>query len=371
MRLHANAQTCPHCRALIVSRVLDDHASPAQVASDFRVTTTTVHKWIRRFRSEGLAGLADRTSAPRHVPRRMIQPSEELRDAVMRVLHVPPTDFAINRTAWRMKDLHEVLVGQGTIATLNSIRTVLRAEGIRWKNARVALTSKDPDYQAKVAAIKGVLGSLREDEAFFSIDELGPVAVKMRGGRSLQFPGQVRTVPQWQKSRGTLIMSAALELASNQLTYFFSEAKNSEETIRLIDLLRERYHRFKRLYLSWDAAPWHRAERLNEHLASIDSRVDKEGGPRLTILPLPTSSQFLNVIESVYSGMARAVLHNSDYANAEDARAAIVRYFEDRNRAFQENPRRAGKKIWGQELVPPAFDDAKNCKDPRWMGWQS
>jgi hypothetical protein len=32
--------------------------------------------------------------------------------------------------------------------------------------------------------------------------------------------------------------------------------------------------------------------------------------------PLPAGAQFLNVIESVFSGMARAIIHNSDYKSA-------------------------------------------------------
>ncbi len=58
----------------------------------------------------------------------------------------------------------------------------------------------------------------------------------------------------------------------------------------------------------------------------------------------------LNVIESVFSGMARSVIHNSDYKTLEEAKAAIDRYFGDRNAHFLQHPQRAGKKIWGQEL---------------------
>jgi hypothetical protein len=36
------------------------------------------------------------------------------------------------------------------------------------------------------------------------------------------------------------------------------------------------------------------------------------------------------------------------------------------NRAFSENPRRAGDKIWGKERVEPIFKEENNCKDPCW-----
>jgi hypothetical protein len=39
MNLHANAQTCPHCRFLIVSRVVDGQMV-ASVAREFRVASS-------------------------------------------------------------------------------------------------------------------------------------------------------------------------------------------------------------------------------------------------------------------------------------------------------------------------------------------
>jgi hypothetical protein len=64
--------------------------------------------------------------------------------------------------------------------------------------------------------------------------------------------------------------------------------------------------------------------------------------------------------------MARAVIHNSDYATVTDAQAAITRYLEDRNRSFVLAPRRAGHSIWGQERMPAAFATTNNCKDARY-----
>ena len=89
------------------------------------------------------------------------------------------------------------------------------------------------------------------------------------------------------------------------------------------------------------------------------------GGPIVDTAPLPARAQFLNVIESIFSGMARAIIHNSNYRSVEEAKGAINRYFDERNRHFREHPRRAGKRIWGKERVPPEFADGNYCKDPR------
>jgi transposase len=365
MKLHANAQTCPHCRSLIVSRVLDGEMA-ASVARDFRVSTKTVFKWIARFRAKGSIGLDDRSSRPHRIARRHLQPGKELSDAVFALLHTPPRDSGFNRTTWRLADLHSALQTQGVLTTRNNLSAVIKQAGYQWKKARITLTSSDPLYREKVDAIKKVLSELMDDEAFFSIDEFGPFAVKMRGGKALQPPGKVRQVPQWQKSKGSLIVTAALELSRNQIIHFYSDQKNSTETCKLIDQLRRQFKGYRRIYLSWDAAPWHSSEQLLDRVEFLNGWAAYDRAPRIEILPLPAQAQFLNVIESVFSGMARAVIHNSDYATVADAQTAITRYLEDRNRSFAIAPRRAGRSIWGRERTPAAFAVTNNCKDVRY-----
>ena len=75
------------------------------------------------------------------------------------------------------------------------------------------------------------------NEAFFSIDEYGPFAIKMKPGRILAPPGVEPTVPQWQNSRRCMTMTAALELSGNQVTHFYSAKKNTGEMIRMMDVL--------------------------------------------------------------------------------------------------------------------------------------
>jgi hypothetical protein len=285
---------------------------------------------------------------------------------VFSLLHTPPSQHGFNRTTWTLLDLYNTLRAQGARTTKRNLSAVIRRAGYRWKQARITLTSTDPDYRNKLDGIRLVLSRLQEDEAFFSIDEFGPFAVKMRGGRSLCAPGDIRTVPQWQKSKGSLIISAALELSRNQIVHFYSDRKNSSETIKLVELIRDRHKGFRRVYLSWDAAPWHSSKELKERVALLNSSAVADDYPQIVMLSLPAGAQFLNVIESVFSGMARAVIHNSDYGSPGEAQAAITRYFEERNAAFLASPRRAGRTIWGRERVPSTFAETNNCKDPKY-----
>jgi hypothetical protein len=291
---------------------------------------------------------------------------EDLKAAVFRVLHEPPKDHGINRTSWIMRDLRTVLARQGFPACLQVLRQIIHDAGWKWRKARIVLTSQDPAYRDKLAAVQAILSHLASDEAFFSIDEFGPFAVKMKQGRMLDPPGPHRIVPQWQKSKGCMIMTAALELSGNQVTHFYSDRKNTTEMIRMMDVLLKRYADRRTLYLSWDAASWHVSKKLVQRIKEHNATAEASGRPRVEMAPLPAGAQFLNVIESVFSGMARAIIHNSNYPSVDAARAAIDLYFADRNQQFRDNPKRAGKRIWGGERVPAAFADSNNCKDPHW-----
>ncbi len=76
---HANARLNVFGRRTLVERVLAGH-KPGEVAKQLNVSRATVYKWVRRFKAEGLAGLADRSSRPHHSPR---QVSTELAERIV------------------------------------------------------------------------------------------------------------------------------------------------------------------------------------------------------------------------------------------------------------------------------------------------
>ncbi len=294
---------------------------------------------------------------------------DRYREAVFAILHSPPSAHGINRTTWRRQDIMKVMAKQHAPIGKNGLDKIIRHAGYKFCKAKVCLTSNDPHYEEKVRKITGILARLRADEKFFSIDEFGPFAVKMQGGKSFMKPDQVRVVPQFQKSKGVLILTAALELSENQVTHFYSAHKNTDEMVKLLDLLLEKYADQSRIYLSWDAASWHASKRFYARVKEINSAKYRavHKCPRVKLAPLPSRAQFLNVIESVFSGMAKAVIHNSDYQSVAEAVAAIDRHFAERNQEFKDHPKRAGGKIWGDEIVAPKFSEANNCKNRRYM----
>jgi transposase InsO family protein len=66
---HRTARLTPFGRRLLVDRVLREGWPVATAAQAQGISRATGHKWVRRYRLEGPAGLLDRSSRPRHSPK--------------------------------------------------------------------------------------------------------------------------------------------------------------------------------------------------------------------------------------------------------------------------------------------------------------
>lgn len=259
---------------------------------------------------------------------------------IIEILHQKPAIFGLNRTSWTQATIAEVYqkihgqkIGRTTIVSL------LKESKHKWKRAKKVLMSPDPDYREKVELLLSTLQNLQPGELFFFIDELGPLRVKRYGGRDFVPKHETFTVPQVQHHKGSITMAGALSATANQVTWFYSPSKNTLSMIDLIELLFNQHPGATRLFVTWDAAAWHRSAMLVEWIDSFNAETARSGtGPEIWLVPLPSSSQFLDVLEAVFSGMKRAVIHNSDYKSEKEMKTAISRHFKDRNSYFEKIP---------------------------------
>ncbi|CAM5432859.1 IS481 family transposase [Streptomyces narbonensis] len=73
---HRNARLTVFGRRLLVERVCSGRPV-AHVAAEMGISRATAHKWIRRWRTEGEAGLHDRSSRPHTTPHRTASAVED------------------------------------------------------------------------------------------------------------------------------------------------------------------------------------------------------------------------------------------------------------------------------------------------------
>lgn len=301
-------------------------------------------------------------------PRRTsLEKHRRVTKTLIEILHHKPKAYGINRSNWTrqsLADAYEKQIGEKISPCM--VGRLFRKAGYTWKKSRRVLTSPDPEYREKVELLLATLHSLKADEMFFFIDELGPLQVKRYGGRCYAPKKNTPTYPQSQRSKGSIVLHAALSATSNQLTWLYGDAKDTAAMVHLVELLFNQYHDKSRLYITWDAASWHSSNQLMEWVDELNAGNCVDGnGPIIEFVPLPASSQFLNVIETVFGTMKKTVVHGSDYQSVEEMKTAISGHFQERNEFFQQNPRRAGNKIWEIDF----FEDSNNMRWGNYREW--
>ena len=105
--------------------------------------------------------------------------------------------------------------------------------------------------------------------------------------------------------------------------------------IDLIEILFNEHKDQTHLYITWDAASWHDSFSLVEWLDAFNAKTTEiKEGPLMTLVPLPSSSQFLNVIESTFGEMKNVSSTNSDYESVHQMKSAVSQHFTGKKRAF-------------------------------------
>jgi len=134
-----------------------DGAGVGELAGRLGCHTKTVYKWLHRFNTLGLDGLADlpRPGAPRRLtetergriiqlargepPGRLVQGGEGLRAPAQ--LEAP--------AVWTLDALAEAAQAEGIGVQRSQVRRILLAEGARWRHTRSWTTSTDPEFVPK------------------------------------------------------------------------------------------------------------------------------------------------------------------------------------------------------------------------------
>jgi DNA-binding CsgD family transcriptional regulator len=155
----------------------------------------------------------------------------------IQMLHEPPSQYGLHRTSWRMANPEAVLRSKGLIASYTVLQTIL---------GTLTLTRNSTGLQQLLER------SSRRDAISPSTNTCR--FLRAGTGRRLSAPDDPPIVPQWQRGRAKLTMTAAIEISRNQVTHFYSEIKNTSEMLKLMGVLVKQYAGCEKLYLSWDAA---------------------------------------------------------------------------------------------------------------------
>ena len=135
MRPHPKAKGNPYQRRLFIQRVLDEGWSVAEASDAAGWSERTGFKWLRRFRKEGEAGLADRRSGPCEARNRTPRAKVE---KILRLRHQ-------KRTAWE--------IAQRLRMPWSTVSDILRREGL----GKLKLLEPKPPPRRYERAVDGEL----------------------------------------------------------------------------------------------------------------------------------------------------------------------------------------------------------------------
>ncbi len=331
-----------HSKKAKVILMANDGKTLVEIMESTHKAVRTIFRWISNFNRDHLDSIKIRVNAP---GREKIKAERQTR--VIDILHKLPSLYDINRTSWTLGAISDAYEKEyKTPISHAQIHAVIRNARYSWRHARMVLTSPDPEYKEKVKRILETLQGLKEGDCFFFIDEVGPYRVKKYGGQRLSLKDQVEIIPANQRGRGKIQFIAALEAVTNQLTWRFTSDKSAFSMIAFFTDLVASHNDCLNIYVTWDAMSVHNSKVVTEWITAHNNTAKT---PYIEVVPLPSKSQFLNVIEAVFGGMKKAVICNSDYATPRDMQEAIARHFEERNQFYKVNPKRAGNKIWDMQ----------------------
>jgi transposase len=131
----------PHLRMKAVALWnLGQGKTRREVAEFLGVSQASLSAWAKRFRAEGVAGLAIRPGRGR--------PARAQVAEVEHVLRQSPRVFGLTQTRWTLRALAQVVPSLQGFSEMG-VWKVLNRSGYRYKRGQPHLSSPDPQYEEK------------------------------------------------------------------------------------------------------------------------------------------------------------------------------------------------------------------------------
>lgn len=234
----------------------------------------------------------------------------ERQAALEQTIHQSPETFGIARSRWTLPLLRKHCPPLWQLRTDSGVWRRLKKWNIRLKQGRPKLSSPDPDYAAKVAAIQQMLSLARQFPSGVSLlyaDEMSfyrqPVA-----GRAWHQKGKTQaTAPLSHAANTRHRIAGALDAVTGEVVSVSDSKIGLRALCRFLQQVRKAYGPERRIVLVWDNWPVHKHETVRKE--ALRQRID--------LLFLPTYAPWTNPIEKLWRKLKQEALalhrHSSDW----------------------------------------------------------
>jgi transposase len=319
-----------------------DGNSPTQIQRALGVSRPTIYKCIDKALAAGVAmGLRDRYHRPK-AP----QITEAAKAWVIDLACRKPKDLGLAAELWTTSALARHVASRAGAAGFPSLARagkstvwrILSAHDLKPHRVRYYLERRDAQFERKMAEVLVVYRDVnlyRADAAHdarprpiytVSVDEKpGVQALGTTAPDLPPVPGQHRSVGRDHEyvRHGTLSILAALDLHTGEVIANVELRHRSAEFIALLRRLDEHYPSEALIRIVLDN---HSAHISKETMAYLGTRPG-----RFEYVHTPKHGSWLNLVESVFSKMARTFLRHIRVASLDELKQRILKGIEEMN----------------------------------------
>lgn len=279
--------------------LLDEGHPWATVAAMLFCSSRTIDRWVKRYHAEGVDAVAG------HRPGRPFRLAAGWVPVVVAwVTTLSPRDFGFLRSRWcceaiavLMLELHQVEVSRETV------RRWLHRGNLVYRRPRPVVGPTDEQREEKLAALRGLIAGLPDDETAVFQDEVD-LNTNPKIGRMWMVRGRQATVrtPGTNQKR---YLSGSIHWRTGQVFLTEGEPKQGRDSklfLAHLDDLRRRLRRYRKLHVICDNAKCHLSEEVMIYLWEHRERVE--------VHLLPAYSPDANPIERVWWHLHEEVTRN-------------------------------------------------------------
>ena len=324
-------------RASIILDYLDGY-SDDRIASRIGINKNTVKNCLSKLREFGVeAALNDlpRPGKPRTI-------TDEDRSWILNLACTKPLDYGYPDELWSYTLMTDH-IRKNRDSMINVSRStvfeILNEAEIRPHKVRYYVEKRDEDFDRKMAVVlhvykevdminNGVIIPDLKDTITISFDEKpGIQAISLTSEELPPVPGKHPSVTRdyEYKRLGTLSLLAGIDLHTGSVTETVSRTHNSDDFILFLKKLDSSYPEEKKIRLILDNLKVHTSRKTKEYLLTVPNRFE--------FVFTPKHGSWLNIVEILFSKLARTMLREIRVKTVEELKNRIDQYFQEINKS--------------------------------------
>lgn len=303
-------------RARLILMYLDGETK-TEIARQVGLTRMRVHEWIKRFESEGLAGLQEREGRGR----KESYTAAQKRRIVETACRKPKRGLS----RWSVRTLADHLS-----IDKDKVHRVLKEHDLHPHRLRTFNFSPDPRFEEKLLEVVGLYMNPPENAVVLCMDEKTGIQALDRTQPVL--PLRARKPQAWSNEyvrHGTRCLLAAVDVGTGHATTWINKTRKTEDFISFMNKVVRTYPG-ERLCVILDNLNTHKGKAAETWLAEH---------PNVTFHYTPTHASWVNLAECFFSIVSKQALDQAVHRSGRELEKALAEFIKRYNE-------QAGPFVW-------------------------